>query len=207
MSVVSVQALSATRQGETILRCPDLAIEAGERVLITGPNGSGKTTLLRILAGLELDHEGTLRRGCPPGDVTFVHQHPWLLRGGVMANIEYGLVARGVRAPRRQEVAQRWLARLGLTQRVGRSCEGLSAGEVRRVALARALAIGPRLLLLDEPWADIDEPGVDALRRALSEQDEMTVVIASPTAPPEGFVRRTVSLRMPGDPSAGAPPS
>ncbi len=199
MSIVSTQGLTVARNGEHILRCPDLGIEAGERVLITGPNGSGKTTLLRVLAGLELDHEGTLRRGCPAGDVTFVHQHPWLLRGGVMSNIEYGLAARRVEAPRRREIAQQWLERMQLTQLAERGSEGLSAGEIRRIALARALAIGPRLLLLDEPLADIDEPGVDALRRALDERAELTVVIASPSAPPEGFAQRTVSLRLPGD--------
>lgn len=202
--MISTLGLVVSRRGGPILTCPDLRIDAGERVLITGPNGSGKTTLLRVLAGLETDHEGTLGRGCPVGDVTFVHQHPWLLRGGVMANVQYGLTARRMPAPRRRDIAHQWLARLQLTPLAERGSEGLSAGEVRRIALARALAIGPRLLLLDEPWADIDEPGIDALRRALDEQPDLTVVIASPTAPPEGFVRRTVSLRLSGEDSAAA---
>jgi len=197
MTIVSTHQLAVSRNGTPILVVDDLEIGCGERVRIGGGNGSGKTTLLRVLAGLEKTRPGQVSWNCTPEQITVVHQHPWLFRGSVPANVEYGLAARRVgRAARRRQGIE-WLERLGGRYLVDRDVSGLSAGERRRVALARALAIEPRLLLLDEPLAEIDEAGVESIAAALARLEETTIVIASPIELPDGFVERTIELVAP----------
>ncbi|HID77063.1 MAG TPA: ATP-binding cassette domain-containing protein, partial [Planctomycetaceae bacterium] len=83
--------------------------------------------------------------------------------------------------------ARRWLDRLGVAHLAGRHVAQLSGGELRRVALARALAIQPQLLLLDEPLADLDGDGVEAVCRVLAELPDVTMLIASPTPLPDNL--------------------
>ncbi len=197
MTIVSTHNLAVSRNGTPILIVDDLEIGSGQRVGIGGGNGSGKTTLLRVLAGLEITQPGQVNWDCRPDQITVVHQHPWLFRGSVLSNVEFGLAARRVgRAARRRQGIE-WLERLGGSYLVGRDVNGLSAGERRRVALARALAIGPRLLLLDEPLAEIDEAGVESIGEVLARLGDTAIVIASPTDLPEGFVERTIQLVAP----------
>ena len=120
-----------------------------------------------------------------------------MFRGSVLANVEYGLAARRVKRTARRRRAVDWLERLGATHLLGRNVEGLSAGERRRVALARALVIDPRLLLLDEPLAEIDDQGVQAIDSALAQLSNTTIVIASPVGLPDGFIERTIELVAP----------
>ncbi|MFE7617654.1 ABC transporter permease [Streptomyces sp. NPDC057496] len=138
----------------------------GTTVAVVGPNGAGKTTLLRALLGLTPRARARLRLG--DTDVTELPPHrrqvAWVPQDGALfphlsalTNTAYGLRARGVpRAEARRE-AQRWLDRLGVGHLAHRRPAQLSGGQAQRVALARALAARPRLLLLDEPLAALDQ--------------------------------------------------
>ena len=197
MTIVSTHGLEIFRNQAPILAVEDLEIGPGERVGIHGGNGSGKTTLLRVLAALEPTRPGQVTWRCSRDQLTLVHQDPWLFRGSVLANVEYGLAARRVKRAARRHQATDCLERLGGTHLANRNVEGLSAGERRRVALARALVIKPRLHLLDEPLAEIDDEGVQAIEMALAQLPDTTIVVASPIGLPDGFVQRRIELVAP----------
>ncbi|WP_328741195.1 ABC transporter permease [Streptomyces erythrochromogenes] len=143
-----------------------LEAEPGTTIAVVGENGAGKTTLLRALLGLTPRAHADLRLG--DADVTALPPHKrqvaWVPQEGALfphlsalANTAYGLRARGVpRADARRE-ARAWLDRLGVGHLAHRKPSQLSGGQAQRVALARALAARPRLLLLDEPLAALDQ--------------------------------------------------
>jgi len=139
--------------------------EAGSVLAILGPSGSGKSTLLTVLGLLEEPDAGTVRLG---GQAVTTHdrearrkmaavfQRPYLFKGSVSANVEYGLVSHGVAKSERRSRVTAALARVGLEGYEDRSALALSGGEAQRVSLARALVLEPRVLLLDEPLASLD---------------------------------------------------
>ncbi len=156
-----------------------LRVEPGEFVALLGPSGCGKTTLLRILAGLESPDVGSIRiDGEDAGkwraaarQVGFVFQHYALFRHmSVFENIAFGLRVRRENRPSRDEIRRRVEALLSLVKLDGfgdRMPAQLSGGQRQRVALARALAVEPRFLLLDEPFAALDANVRKELRRWL----------------------------------------
>jgi len=172
------------------LALPSLDIEAGERLGVRGHNGSGKSTLLRILAGLLVPTRGTVEGVPRPGRAVLLHQRPYLFRGTARDNVAYAL--RLARRPAAEAGAL--LERLGAAPFADRVARELSGGERRRVAIVRALAVRPALLLLDEPFAALDAPGSEALRSVIAEF-EGTLVIAAPDL--EG-VPLTRSVDLPG---------
>ena len=173
------------------LSLPALDIEEGERLGIRGRNGSGKSTLMRILAGLLSPTSGTVEGLPPPGRAVLVHQRPHLFRGTARDNVEYAL--RIHRRPRSE--AGSWLGRLDASHLAERRAGDLSGGERRRVAIARALATRPRLLLLDEPLAALDAPGIEALGRVVETFDG-TLVVTAPEL--DGMaLTRTVEILTP----------
>lgn len=157
--------------GERILTDVDLTVEAGERVAVVGPSGSGKTSLLALLAGLAAPTEGQVlldglpMTGVPSPDrgVSMVLQGYGLVSLlSAAENVEVALRAAG--HARHQAVAEatETLAQLGLAAHTGRLVEELSGGQQQRTAVARALAVRPRLLIADEPTAEQD-PAARAL--------------------------------------------
>ena len=144
------------------LRAPALELRTGEVVALLGPNGAGKSTLLQILAGLLRPERGVLE-GKDRQDTALVFQHPLLLRGTVHHNVALGLWARGLSRRERAKRVAVALERAGIGHLAERPSRRLSGGEVRRVALARAFATEPRILLLDEPFDDLDLAGREAL--------------------------------------------
>jgi tungstate transport system ATP-binding protein len=178
--MIRIENLLVDKHGTTICRVPDLTIKRGERVSISGPNGSGKSTLLRVIGLLEQQYSGAVTVDAPPRQRVYVHQSPYFLRGTVLFNTAYGLAARGISRRQRILMAGEWLERLGVAHLADRDCAELSGGERRRVALARALAIEPQLILLDEPFADLDTNSIHTVCDALSTNAAATILIASP---------------------------
>lgn len=198
-AMIDINELRVNKNGRTICAVSQLSIKQGERVAVLGSNGSGKTTLLRVLADLETEYEGRCLVGTSPKDRVYVHQSPYLFRGTVLFNATYGLRQRGMSKAESERLAFGWLERMGVDNLSGNRVAHLSGGERRRVALARAMVLKPRLLLLDEPLADMDAEGATAVGAAFDELPECTIVVASPTPLPDGLAMREFHVETAGE--------
>jgi NitT/TauT family transport system ATP-binding protein len=162
---VSRQFRTASRGTTWALRDAMLRCKEGSLTCVLGPSGCGKTTLLRLLAGLDRPDSGHVRLDGrevdgPAPDIALVSQEgdllPWRR---VLANVALGLEIRGVPARERRRRAALAVHRVHLPANVsGSFAHELSGGMRQRVALARALCVSPRVLLMDEPFARLDEP-------------------------------------------------
>ena len=148
------------------------AVPEGRFVVIIGPSGCGKTTLLRILGGLERQYEGRVwmaagRNGRPPLAMVFQEQSvfPWL---DVRDNVAYGLALRRVPRDQRYRIAQYWIDVVGLSGFERAYPHQLSGGMKQRVSIARAFAVDPDLLLMDEPFSALDEQTRTILQQEIS---------------------------------------
>lgn len=167
-AILEIQNLLVRREQSPVLDIDHLAVEEGEVLAVIGPNGAGKSTLLLVLACLLRPERGQVFfRGNPiaaQDELTYrrriglVLQEPLLLDRSVYDNVAAGLRFR--RLPR-QAIAQRvdeWLNRLGISALRDRPARKLSGGEAQRASLARAFALQPEVLLLDEPFSALDSP-------------------------------------------------
>jgi tungstate transport system ATP-binding protein len=147
-------------EGVRILDNISLVVPSGQATVVMGPNGAGKTTLLRLVMGLARPTEGALRWSSQTPDSAvrraMVFQRPVMLRRTVLGNFRFALAAAGVSRPQRAVRAMRLLTQVRLDGLGTRAARRLSSGEQQRVALGRALAADPGLLLLDEPAANLD---------------------------------------------------
>ncbi len=180
MSLVSLQDVSVQFGDVLALRGVTLRIERGEFVALVGANGSGKTTLLRALHGL-LRHRGRRDVGANAPVQAMVFQRPFLMRLDVLNNLRLALWLAGVpRRERAQRIADS-LQRVGLQGLERRPARALSGGQQQRLALARAIAVRPQLLFLDEPTASLDPTAkreVEALLAGFA-ADGMTLVMST----------------------------
>src|SRR5256885_338472 len=170
-------------EGRVVLDLERFAVAPGALTAIVGHNGSGKSTLLRLLALVERPTAGEIRwdgvvvssprlrpRAPARRRITLVEERPMLFRGTVRENLAFGLVARGRRGAEAQNTIERVADRLSVTSLLERQRHELSDGEVQRVAVARALAVAPDVLLLDEPVSSADRAAAQALYAALAEE-------------------------------------
>ena len=143
-----------------LLDCISVTLSSGNPSVLVGPNGAGKTTLLRAAMGLIRPTRGRITWGgrddAPPDRRAIMYQRPVMLRRSVEANIHYALAAANAPHAARDERTHDLLAAVGLKHLAHRPARKLSGGEQQRLALARALARAPSVLLLDEPTASLD---------------------------------------------------
>lgn len=168
----------------TVLHRVDMAVHAGERVALLGSNGSGKTTLLRLLHG-QLPYTGLRQVHADPQGreptQAMVFQRPFLLRLSVSWNLQLALWLAGVPRTERRGRAAQALARVGLSEHAHRPARVLSGGQQQRLALARAWAVRPRLLFLDEPTASLDPTAKRDVEALIEEfaAEGMTVIMST----------------------------
>jgi tungstate transport system ATP-binding protein len=166
--ILETRDLDIVRGGRLIVHVDRLTIEPGEVRVVLGPNGSGKTTLMRALNTLTPSTGQILFRGEPVASnadrielrrhTAAVFQQAYLLATTVQANVETGLRIRGVAADERRRRASEALEMLGVDHIADRQRDGLSGGEAQRVSIARAIAVDPAIVFLDEPTAALDPP-------------------------------------------------
>jgi len=176
--VVELRQVRHRYEGRLVLDLEQFSVPRTGALTVVGHNGSGKSTLLRLLALLEAPTEGqvvfngaVVPRRAPASlrrRVTLVEQRPILFRGTVRQNLEYGLRIRDVAQTAANGIIGDVVEQLGLQALLGRRRHELSDGEVQRVAVARALALRPDVLLLDEPASSADRAAAGALYRALA---------------------------------------
>lgn len=162
-----------------------LALTAGLPTVIVGPNGSGKTTLLRVAMGLASPSRGAITWGgrphVPPSRRAFMFQRPVMLRRSAASNIRYVLglsgMPRGEQAPR----ADGLLKLVGLGSFAHRPARRLSGGEQQRLALARALARDPDVLLLDEPTASLDPAATKSIEDVIHDVSRRGIKVVMST--------------------------
>jgi len=172
MFPLQARGLSVRLGSHDALRDVDLEIGAERRIAVLGPNGAGKSVLLRALHGLIAPTAGTITwAGSPrrPRSQAMVFQRPVMLRRPALANIEYALEVAGVPDVEIRPRALRMLGAVGLGQIAGRQARVLSGGEQQRLALARAWALEPRLLFLDEPTASLDPAAASEVESVVGE--------------------------------------
>ncbi|MFO1059415.1 MAG: ATP-binding cassette domain-containing protein [Dongiaceae bacterium] len=174
---LSIADLTFEAGGRRLLGPLTCVLAAGPRSIVLGPNGAGKSLLLRLCHGLLEPTAGAVRWRVPAAAArrrpAMVFQRPVLLRRSVAENVAYALRLRGGRARDRAARVAAALAATGLAALAGQPARALSGGEQQRLALARAWAVEPEVLFLDEPTASLDpssaravEGIVDAIHRA-----------------------------------------
>jgi tungstate transport system ATP-binding protein len=191
-TLIKIENIIVERSGVTVLDIDELNVEQGRILALIGPNGAGKSTLLLTLAGLLKPSKGRLYYQERPVDsnasranlrrsVSVVFQEPLLLNTSVYKNVALGLKFRHLSNDEIQRNVENALDYFGISSLARRSAKTLSGGEAKRVSLARAFAIKPRLILLDEAFNSLDPPTretlIDDLRHIL-EETRITAVMA-----------------------------
>jgi len=170
------------------LEAIDLEIVGGKTIVLLGTNGAGKTTLLRIIAGLEKQDKGSIflegretsRRELRQ-IATLVFQRSAMFSRSIYGNLAYGLKIRGKKDVEIREEITRALQDVGLRNFEKRKAKKTSGGEQQRIALARAFLLNPRILLLDEPTANLDPNSAIMIEKALVNQKKSDEIIIMAT--------------------------
>ena len=180
---ITISNLRKSYDGRQVLDVKEGHVRSGSRTAIVGPNGAGKSTLLKIIAGLESPDEGTVlyngNNQFPQMDVTLVFQKPYLISSTVEKNIAYPMKLRGFSPEQIEKRITKLTEGLNLTGFRKQKSWKLSGGETQKVALARALSFSPKLLLLDEPTANIDPYTTSEIERMLLSITDTTIVMVT----------------------------
>jgi NitT/TauT family transport system ATP-binding protein len=181
----------------------NLDVEEGEFVCLVGRSGCGKTTLLRILAGLERQSsghaafDGAVIDGCDPRRGMVFQDARLFLWRSVAANVAFGLEVKGVAKRERLRLTEHYMELVGLTEFATAYPYELSGGMKQRVALARVLAINPRVILMDEPFAALDALTRNRLQEELLrlvECERKTVVFVTHSADEAVFLADRIAV-------------
>ena len=171
---LEVNDLSFEARGKRLVKDACFRVEPGTRLMILGANGAGKSLMLRLCHGLLEPAGGTVSWNghCPKSKEArekqaMVFQRPIMLRRTAIANIEYALKLRGVGPKERKEQAYGVLKKVGLGRLADQPARVLSFGEQQRLALARAWAIDPEVLFLDEPTASLDPSATHSIEETI----------------------------------------
>lgn len=170
--------LKVVRRGNAVLSVDRFALEESEFLSLVGPNGSGKSTMILALLRLVPLKNGAIRfKGADAMKIRPAHryrrnfaavfQEPHLLNTTVYNNVAQGLIIRGVSRREACRAVMAGLERFGITALKDRDARNLSAGEAQRVSLARAFALNPKIIFLDEPFASLDTPSKELILRDL----------------------------------------
>jgi tungstate transport system ATP-binding protein len=191
-TIYRLRNLAKDYSGRRVLDIASLDIYRGEVLAIVGPSGSGKSTLLRLLNFLESPTQGSIsfqgmsyNGAKSPAlevrrQITTVFQRPLLLNRTVWANVLFGLQLRN--SPRKQDRARQALEQVGLVDAAHQAALTLSGGEGQRVSLARAIALQPEVLLLDEPTANLDPYNIAKIEDIiykLNQDQAITIVVVT----------------------------
>ena len=194
MNVFSLTRITRTYGSRTVLDIPNLDIKSNRIYSLLGPNGAGKSTLLNILGFLEKPTTGQinfysravgfnesemqqLRR-----EVVLVDQHPILFTTSVYKNLEFGLKIRGIAPDKRKHLIEETLDLVGMRAFMHAPAYQLSGGETQRVALARGVALSPKVLLCDEPTSSVDvenQATIVNILRHINETKNITVIFTT----------------------------
>jgi tungstate transport system ATP-binding protein len=192
-SILEVKNIQVSRSGALLLDVPSLSVQEGEVLSLIGPNGAGKTTLLQTLSYLQKPFQGeVLYRGQTVNfnhsvidyrrRLAMVFQEPLLFDTTVFENVASGLKIRRMKGPAIQGIVEDQLDRFGIAHLSHRSARTLSGGEAQRTSLARAFAVQPEILFLDEPFASLDPPSQESLIEDLEgilRQTRTTTILAT----------------------------
>ena len=169
---VRLTAVTLERAGKTLLRDVSLGLAARGVSAVMGPNGAGKSVLVRLIAGMIAPTDGVVQLDpSVAGGTAVVFQRPVLLRRSVRGNLNHALRAYGVARRARRGRIDELLAMGGLAGLADQPARALSGGEQQRLAITRALAARPRLLLLDEPTASLDPAATQAIEGLIRDID------------------------------------
>jgi len=215
-AIICKELCKTFRQGEVVITGLDhvsIEISKGSFTCLSGPSGSGKTTLLNAMGGLDTSDSGeiwigdirldTLPRGALADmrlqNIGFVFQAYNLIPVlSARENVEFVMQVQGMASAQRRLRSDEVLAEVGLAGMEDRLPSQLSGGQQQRVAVARAIASKPKLVLADEPTANLDSKSAAelmALFGSLNEQRGITFVIATHDARVMGYARRLISMR------------
>jgi tungstate transport system ATP-binding protein len=167
-----LQDLCFEHQGQRIIDRVSLAVDGRVRTVILGANGAGKSVLMRLIHGLLAPTGGRITwcgSAERPREQAMVFQRPVMLHTTALRNVAYGLKLAGMPRRARLERARAALERVGLAHLAGRPARVLSGGEQQRLALARAWALEPQILFLDEPTASLDPSSSREVERVIGE--------------------------------------
>jgi tungstate transport system ATP-binding protein len=192
---IEARALTVRLGGHAALDGVDLVLDGREPVAVLGANGAGKSVLLRTLHGLIAPTSGAVLwsgSAARPNDQAMVFQRPVLLRRSALANVEYALAVKGIPRVERRSSALEALSRVGLAHLATRPARVLSGGEQQRLALARAWALRPGVMFLDEPTASLDPAAAAEVERIIGEIRAAGTALVF-TTHHLGFARRIAS--------------